>query len=89
MGVRGGYRSAIFADIADLYEYGPDPDGVIPDGLVLVYDWGYSVWSMVDFRDPSGPMWRSEAGALHPENMTLAEWLSNDFHERSARPSGQ
>ncbi|WP_051450461.1 SMI1/KNR4 family protein [Actinospica robiniae] len=82
MGVRGGFPSANFDDIADLYQDGPDPDGVIPDGLVLVYDWGCSIWSMVDFRDPVGPVWRAESGALSQETTTLAQWL-NSFIEES------
>ena len=84
MGVRGGFPSANFADIAELYKDGPDPDGVIPDGFVLVYDWGCSIWSMVDFRDPVGPVWRADSGTLTPETTTLAGWLSSFLEESPA-----
>jgi hypothetical protein len=79
LGVRGGEPGPIFADIAELYQEGPDPTGQIPDGLVLLYDWGCAIWSLCDFREPSGPMWVSEAGELKSEGLTLAEWLKKSL----------
>jgi hypothetical protein len=48
----------------------------IPYGLVKFYDWGCAMWSLVDFRDPSGPIWGADNGQLFREHMDLAEWLT-------------
>ncbi|MFC8512815.1 SMI1/KNR4 family protein [Streptomyces sp. NPDC057257] len=47
LGVSGGSAQGHFADIAELYQDGPDPSGRIPAGLVLIYDWGCAIWSLV------------------------------------------
>ncbi|SCF56517.1 SMI1/KNR4 family protein [Streptomyces sp. Ncost-T10-10d] len=77
LGVRGGAFQGNFADIAELYQDGPDPSGHIPVGLVLIYDWGCTLWSLVDFRDPTGPMWCNHQGEHWPQGITLAEWLTS------------
>jgi SMI1/KNR4 family protein SUKH-1 len=76
LGVRGGTSQGNFEDIADLYQGGPDPSGRIPAGLVLLYDWGCTIWSLVDFRDPTGPMWCNHQGELWRQGISLAEWLT-------------
>lgn len=48
----------------------------VPYGLVKFYDWGCAMWSLVDFRHPSGPMWGADNGQLFREHMDLAEWLA-------------
>jgi hypothetical protein len=53
-GVRGGRFQADWNHLAEIYENGPDPTGRIPAGLVPIYDWGCTIWSLVDFRDPVG-----------------------------------
>ncbi|MER6978221.1 hypothetical protein ABT317_14710 [Streptomyces carpinensis] len=75
LGVSGGHEQGNFYDIAELYQDGPDPSGRIPAGLVLVYDWGCTIWSLVDFRDPAGHMWCNHQGELWPQGITLGEWL--------------
>jgi hypothetical protein len=77
LGVRGGRAQGNFADIAELYEDGPDPSGRIPAGLVLIYDWGCTIWSLVDFRDPVGPMWCTHQGEHWPQGITLSQWLTS------------
>jgi hypothetical protein len=76
VGVRGGrtYQGDLI-DLAELYEAGPDPEGRIPAGVVPIYDWGGTGWSMVDFRDPAAPMWWNEDGDAWLQDQTLAEWL--------------
>jgi hypothetical protein len=86
LGVRGGKPGANFADIADLYQEGPDPTGQVPDGLVLLYDWGCAIWSLVDFRDHSGPMWAMSSGDLYSNNMDLVEWLSKSLDDTLPMP---
>ncbi|MGW5431980.1 hypothetical protein ACWET9_33030 [Streptomyces sp. NPDC004059] len=75
LGVSGGHAQGNFYDIAELYQDGPDPSGRIPAGLVLIYDWGCTIWSLVDFRDPAGHMWCNHQGELWAQGITLAEWL--------------
>jgi hypothetical protein len=79
MGVRGSAPGANFEDIVDLYREGPDPTGEVPDGLVLLYDWGCAIWSLVDFRDQQGGMWAINAGTLYDQKMSLAEWLEKSL----------
>jgi hypothetical protein len=64
--------------ITSAYDEGPwDLELVnVPHGLVRFYDWGCAMWSIVDFRDPSGPMWGADNGRLFREHMDLAEWLA-------------
>ncbi|MEU6198072.1 hypothetical protein [Streptomyces sp. NPDC047061] len=64
LGVSGGSAQRNFADIAELYQDGPDPSGCIPAGLVLIYDWGCAIWSVVDFRDSAGVMWCNHQGGV-------------------------
>lgn len=73
-------QSGNFADIADIYQDGPDPSGRIPAGLVLLFDWGCAVWSLVDFRDPSGPMWSIDNGQLFRQDMDLGQWLTRSLN---------
>ncbi|MFD8218375.1 SMI1/KNR4 family protein [Streptomyces sp. NPDC059697] len=54
LGVREGAPQGDWNDLAEIYQDGPDPSGQIPAGLVPVYDWGCTIWSLVDFRDPPG-----------------------------------
>ncbi|WP_182907444.1 hypothetical protein [Microbispora sp. H13382] len=68
---------------------------LVPPGFVWLCRWGTAIWSLVDCRDPAGPMWiwdpigpypqsdppdQADIGldrsALTPQNMTLAEWLT-------------
>ncbi|MFI6358294.1 hypothetical protein ACIBJF_38070 [Streptomyces sp. NPDC050743] len=53
----------------------PDPTGAIPAGLVLLYDWGCTIWSLADFRDATAPMWCTHDGEVRPQGITFAVWL--------------
>lgn len=75
LGVRGGASQGDWSHLAEIYEDGPDPSGVIPAGLVPVYDWGCTIWSLVDFRDPAGPMWCTRQGECRPQGINFAQWL--------------
>lgn len=61
--------------IAEAYEHGPDPTGRVPAGVVPLYDWGCTMWSMIDFRDPDGAMWSNADGACWRQGVSLAQWL--------------
>jgi hypothetical protein len=72
---RGRFQ-ADWNHLAEIYENGPDPTGRIPAGLVPIYDWGCTIWSLVDFRDPVGPMWCNHQGECWPQGINLAQWLT-------------
>ncbi|MGX5185991.1 SMI1/KNR4 family protein [Streptomyces avermitilis] len=76
LGVRGGASQGDWNDLAEIYQDGPDPSGQLPAGLVPVHDWGCTIWSLVDFRDPAGPMWCTHEGQHWHQGINLAEWLS-------------
>ncbi|MEV7808489.1 SMI1/KNR4 family protein [Microbispora sp. NPDC088329] len=73
------------ADIVDMY---PDTRDEWP-GMLWLFDWGCGIWSVMDFRDPAGPMWiwdpnfdaeeSPDEVPLTPQNMTLAEWLTESL----------
>lgn len=70
-----------WADLVDAYQ-AFNGDSRHP-GLVWLFDWGCLIWSVVDCRDPAGPIWAwdpnfdqdTDFPALFPQNMTLQEWL--------------
>ncbi|MFF0205946.1 SMI1/KNR4 family protein [Streptomyces sp. NPDC005017] len=76
LGVTGGAAQGDWNDLAEIYRDGPDPSGRVPAGVVPLYDWGDTVWSMVDFRDPAGPMWCTHDGDCWPQGINLAQWLA-------------
>ncbi|MFF3244930.1 hypothetical protein ACFYWY_14640 [Streptomyces sp. NPDC002870] len=76
LGVEGGASQGDWSHLGEIYEEGPDPSGRIPAGLVPVIDWGCTIWSLVDFRDPVGPMWSTHQGEHWPHGINFAEWLS-------------
>ncbi|MEV4324296.1 SMI1/KNR4 family protein [Microbispora rosea] len=54
-------------------------------GMLWLFDWGCGIWSVMDLRDPAGPMWiwdpniGEDESTLTPQNMTLAEWLAESL----------
>jgi len=78
LGVKGGRPEADWPDIVEVHKafsgHPRDPSPA-PKWLVWIFDWGCTIWSMVDCRDPAGPMWFNEEGEIAPQGITLAEWL--------------
>jgi len=74
----GGRPEADWPDIVGVHKafsgHPRDPSPA-PKWLVWIFDWGCTIWSMVDCRDPAGPMWFNEEGEIAPQGITLAEWL--------------
>ncbi|WP_149038571.1 hypothetical protein [Kitasatospora sp. MBT63] len=62
----------------------------MPAGVVPLYDWGCTMWSMIDCRDPDGPMWSNADGDCWPQGVNLAQWLvaAMDGELRFAWPNG-
>jgi hypothetical protein len=75
IGVPGGHRVADVFDITEMYREGPEPTGTVPPGVVVIYDWGCAILSLVDFRDPVGPMWAIDNGKFFRDDVDVKEWL--------------
>lgn len=58
--------------------------------LVPVLDWGCTIMSLVDCRDPDGRMWAWEEGQLIslPHRQTLTDWLGLWLQGRLTLPGG-
>ncbi|MGW3121536.1 SMI1/KNR4 family protein [Streptomyces sp. NPDC001107] len=93
LGVSGGKWRGDWADIVDVYEaFSSAPDSEVPDGFVWLFEWGDAIWSLVDCRDPLGPMWGWDPtdgpeGALFPTGQNLAEWLTDALAGKEEIPS--
>ncbi len=77
-------------DIVAMYEETSGRPGH-PPGVVPVYDVGCAIMWLVDFRDPSGPMWGWDPHgccldhARAPQGLTLADWLVETHDGSDAR----
>lgn len=78
-GVRGGARvSWDWPDIAAFHRAArADERWKARPWLVPVFDWGCTIMSLIDCRDPDGRMWAWEEGELIslPHRQALADWL--------------
>ncbi|WP_149263302.1 SMI1/KNR4 family protein [Actinomadura sp. K4S16] len=99
-GANGGFgpREGVLGLAGSDYEHHPDwahiteiseafnEDGAY-QGLLWLFEWGCGIWSVVDCRDPSGPMWGwdpngpedADFTCLFPQNMTFEEWLTESL----------
>jgi hypothetical protein len=93
LGVPGGKWRGDWADIVDAYQaFSAAPDNPVPGGLVWLFNWGDAIWSLVDCRDPAGPMWGWDPndgleGALFPSGKNFAEWITDALAERDEIPA--
>jgi hypothetical protein len=82
LGVPGAEPIDDWEDIVEAYQaFGSDPEINVPPGFVWLVDWGCAIWSIMDCSDGNGRMWGWDPnagldGALFPQNMNLAEWLT-------------
>ncbi|WP_144123957.1 SMI1/KNR4 family protein [Catellatospora sichuanensis] len=78
-------------DIVDTFRGFSEAPHDYPPGLVPVYDVGCAIWWLIDFRDPSGPMWGWDTSgccldhAPTPQGLNLAEWLAEAYDGRESR----
>ncbi|WP_157519353.1 SMI1/KNR4 family protein [Herbidospora mongoliensis] len=99
LGVAGSEYEHHF-EVADILDWYPDTRDDWP-GMLWLFDWGCNIWSVIDSRDPAGPMWiwdanfdateYPEESPLDPQNMTLAEWLIESLNgnlEKAFETSG-
>ncbi|MFJ7019684.1 SMI1/KNR4 family protein [Streptomyces sp. NPDC101117] len=81
LGVPGGEWNGDWSDIVDIHSaVQKDPDDDTPAYLVWLYEWGCGIWSLIDCRDPSGPMWAWDPNdgvedALFSSEMSFSDWI--------------
>jgi hypothetical protein len=91
LGVRGGQSNGDFDNLVEVhgaFNGHPDDPCPTPPWFVWIFDWGCTIWSMVDCRDPAGPMWFNEEGEQQPEGITFTEWLDRWVHCQLNIPGG-
>jgi hypothetical protein len=87
LGVPGGRGSSgDFADIVDAFreftvELPPDHEFYhpMPPGMLWILDEGCCIWTLIDLKDSSAPLWGWDPGEepkLHSLELTLADWLT-------------
>jgi hypothetical protein len=81
LGVAGGHQNGDWVDLLDVYQAfsSAPPDHRVPAGLIWVLDWGCTIWTLIDSREPSGPIWGNEGGRIFSQNVTLVEWLAKSL----------
>ncbi len=88
LGVAGSEYEHHF-EAADILSFYRDSRDEFP-GMLWLFDWGCGIWSVMDSRDPAGPMWLWDPNIddeacpdeplFTPQNMTLAEWLTESLN---------
>lgn len=73
-------------------DYSPNPNSIVPPGLIWIHEWGCDIWSLVDCRDPAGRMWawdgnRDPGSALIPQDQALTGWLALWLECRRSMPT--
>ncbi|MEU4410481.1 SMI1/KNR4 family protein [Streptosporangium sp. NPDC023963] len=99
LGVAGSEYEHHF-EVADILDVDQSTRDDWP-GMLWLFDWGAGIWSVMDSRDPAGPMWiwdpnfdeieYPDESLLIPQNMTLAEWLTESLNgnlEKAFETSG-
>jgi hypothetical protein len=66
------------------------PDPLYPWWLVGISDWGCAIWSLIDLRDPAGPMWSWDGNThtLRQHDQTISDWLALWLEFRLEMPEG-
>lgn len=91
LGVRGGVSNG---DVPDLVQAHLDllaaPDPPWPRWLISIFDWGSAIWSLVDCRDPAGPMWSWDGNthSLRQHDQSVCDWLGRWLECRLDMPEG-
>jgi hypothetical protein len=91
LGVRGGARNGDWDDVVAVhraFNAHPTDPSPSPAWMLWIFEWGGNIWSIVDCRDRTGPMWFNADGEQEQEGVTLAEWLDRWVHCRLYIPSG-
>lgn len=98
LGVRGGVPVDDWENLVQLHLANQaDPDPLWPPWLIGIFDWGCAIWSLIDCRDPAGPMWSWDGNShkLRHHDQAVGDWLALwlecrlEMPEETAPPSGQ
>ncbi|MFF1400410.1 SMI1/KNR4 family protein [Streptomyces sp. NPDC058287] len=82
LGLPGGEWNGDWSDILHIHEaIQSDPDEDVPPYFIWAYEWGCGIWSLIDSREPSGPMWAWDPNdglenALFSLDMNFKDWMS-------------
>jgi len=77
LGVRGGVPSGDWDDLVQLHlAHRADDDSLYPLWLIGFFEWGCAIWSLIDCRDPAGPMWSWDGNDHTLRQQTIADWLA-------------
>jgi hypothetical protein len=91
LGVRGGVPNGDWDDLVQLHRaHRADPDPLYPLWLAGIFDRGCAIWSLIDCRDPAGPMWSWDGNdhRLRQHDQTIADWLTLWLECRPNMPEG-
>jgi len=91
LGVRGGIPNGGWNDLAELHQASQaDPADPWSPWHVGIFNWGCAIWSLVDCRDPAGPMWSWDGNdhMLREYNQTICDWLALWLECRLDLPEG-
>ena len=97
LGVPGSEWISDWEDILDVYRAftTSDPDGLVPEGLIWLVDWGCNIWTLIDCRDSNGWVWGWDPSgsccldhALFPQQVTLVDWLASWLDGTLTMPHG-
>ncbi|MBO0822238.1 MAG: hypothetical protein J2P27_00065 [Actinobacteria bacterium] len=91
LGVRGGMPVDGVRDLVELHRSNRvSPDPLWPFWLIGICDWGCAIWSLVDCRDPAGPMWSWDGNThtLRQHDQTICDWLALWLQCRLDMPEG-
>ncbi|WP_326655968.1 SMI1/KNR4 family protein [Streptomyces anthocyanicus] len=82
LGAPGGEWNGDWSDIIDIHNaIQDDEDDTTPPYFVWIYEWGCGIWSLIDCRDPSGPMWAWDPNdgienAAFSTGMNFTQWMT-------------
>lgn len=91
LGVGGDVSHGDSEDLAQLHQESiSDPGSPWPPWLIGIFDWGCAIWSLVDCRDPAGPMWSWDGNThmLREYDQSICDWLALWLECRLDLPEG-
>jgi hypothetical protein len=86
------WSSDVFADITEsAMAFRAEPNGR-RQGMVQLLDWGCSIASLLDCRDPAGALWGWDPNrccwdhALFPQHIAFSQWLAESIGRDYSEP---
>jgi hypothetical protein len=91
LGISGAVPAGDWHDLVQLQRaQQADPNPLYPPWLIGIFDWGCAIWSLIDCRDPAGPVWSWDGNnqRLRQYDQTIADWLALWLECRLEMPEG-